>query len=404
MKTKFSAALLPLLLMGACTSSEPDLISFNETPEIDNPNFVSVEEALRSADEHFAAVFGPRTRAERKVRDVETFRSPNQTRSADDDEVFGFYIVNYDNDGGFAMLSADRRREAVYAISDEGSLHLADTIRNKGLSWYINDYAATQGVITPPTPPIDTITPNPGGGMPIGSIEILSKAHLSGFMSRFHQESPYNKYCLTNEGKRAAVGCAPLAVGTIVGFYEFPQKILGYTFYWTTMKNDSTHNGWPRLFEVLGTPSLLNASYGEDATGTAPSMIKPALRSLGYTAVKSSSFDTDIIERSLAKGNPVLCSGSTIEGAKRIGHIWVIDGAYISSIITPTFDPSNPDVRTSRYYHCVWGWGGTGNGYFYYNDDNRIGGTSKNPLGGNQENQAEAPKFFNLDIIYDFTH
>lgn len=40
----------------------------------------------------------------------------------------------------------------------------------------------------------------------------------------------------------------------------------------------------------------------------------------------------------------------------------------------------------------------------YYNDDNRIGGTSKNPLGGNQENQAEAPKFFNLDIIYDFTH
>ena len=48
--------------------------------------------------------------------------------------------------------------------------------------------------------------------------------------------------------------------------------------------------------------------------------------------------------------------GSNIFGTS--GHSWVMDG-YATNV-------ENVSDK-STLYHCVWGWGGKSNGYFYWN-------------------------------------
>lgn len=267
MKKAVFMLMFAALLMGGCANMEPSIAPAVNVGETD-PNFVSIDEALTSADDLFAVMFGNSTRSGRKVRNVETFRPRISTRSNSGDEMYGFYIVNYDNDGGFAMVSADRRRTPVQAISDEGSLSLSDTLENKGLSWYMNEYICAGGIWTPPS--LDSLKKFKDDLLPV----IPSKQYkteicaplLTSFMSRFHQRSPYNKYCFTTDGKQAVVGCVPLAIGTIMGYFEYPQGAEGYSFNWADMKRMQYHDSWSRLFEILGRPEYANAKYGEDAT------------------------------------------------------------------------------------------------------------------------------------------
>lgn len=367
-----AVVMLPLLLLGACTSSEPDMMSLRENIEIDNPNFVSVEEALKNADEQFAAMFGPRTRASRKVKDVETFRNTNATRSADDDEMFGFYIVNYENDGGFAMLSADRRREAVYAISDEGSLHLSDTLDNKGLSWYINNHMTTLDLIPTPAVPIDTLTPKPDNPK-ITTTMLVPQPMLQGFMAQFSQDNPFNKYCFTSDGSQAKVGCVPLAVGTVMGYYKWPQSALGYSFNWTQISQRADSDGWPRLFEILGRSSLLNVEYGTTTSNARISPVVAFIR-MGYENATVNVFMPQVVNSSIMGLNPVICSGNNSSFNKY--NAWVIDGGMIKEKTYESVEPAEPPVVTTYYYYrCVWGWGGTANGYYYYGNG-KIGANS----------------------------
>lgn len=93
----------------------------------------SLEEGLEIADILFSNMDGETRSVARTVKSVETINQA--TRSSSPESTF--YIVNYDNNEGFALLSADKRLEAVFAIAEEGQMHLSDTISNKPLALYI---------------------------------------------------------------------------------------------------------------------------------------------------------------------------------------------------------------------------------------------------------------------------
>lgn len=74
----------------------------------------SLDEGLKEADMFFEKM-GMNTRSSsRKVKSVETINQ--NTRSASPESAF--YIVNYENNEGFALLSADKRVEPVLAFSN----------------------------------------------------------------------------------------------------------------------------------------------------------------------------------------------------------------------------------------------------------------------------------------------
>lgn len=397
-KIKLLTLLMAAPMLWSCSADDP-MPPQTETAAVEDPNFIPLDEAIKNADKHFADFFGDNTRSGRKVENVEFLGM--RTRGDSNDDTHGFYVVNYENNGGFALLSADRRRESVYGISEEGSLHLSDTVHNKNLGWYINELLHD----TRKTGIIPGLNPNPVNPIDTGLhefvgvktwMETIHTPILKGFYSRFHQDYPYNKYCRTKNGEQAPVGCVPLAVGTIIGYYEWPEYIDGYKLPWYDMRVKVYSDGWSHLFELIGGKNYLDVNYKPDGAGSTAYMAQQTFGKLGYTGCKRDDFIPNIVDSELGKGIPVIAY-SNIGG----NHMWIVDGARVRYEQVPHFpDNSSFSIYITRYYHCVWGENGTGNGYFLYSfSEKSLGGT---PVEYDGDSDGSVPVYKDIDICYGY--
>ena len=391
--------LMSLSLLCACSSEEPAAVS-NGNPVSESTFNISIEEALGNADRMFAAIGSHKTRSDRKVSSIE--RLGKTTRSTDSDDVTdGFYVVNYANDGGFAILSADRRVTPVFALSEEGSLHLEDTVSNEGLDWYINEHMPALASTTIKNPIDTTSYPFDPIVIPWSYYKKHSDPLLPDVLSKFGQGAPYNQYLGAPTGtSRYVVGCGPLAVGTVMGYYEWPNCADGYSLNWSLLKGDGRNSGWARLFELLGRPKYLNVTKGtqySDFTFSQDIMQRTFSR-MGYSGTSVSSFSTSVIEDELSNGHPVLAHGQ-VSNDPTHAYLWVIDGGYTTG---HEESPVSPDMEPRKifltYYHCVWGESGKGNGYYLYKNS-IIGGT---PHDVDSDSSYEPPVYRNLKICHGY--
>ncbi|WP_290383720.1 C10 family peptidase [uncultured Duncaniella sp.] len=355
------------LIMSGCSVEEPVAESGKQPAQTD-PNYVSLNEALNAAESYFSGIYGSKTRSSRKISNVEVYNLRKTRGSLDE---YGYYVVNYEDDGGFALLSADRRRNAVYAISDEGSISLSDTLYNEGLSWYLNEFLPKQGasdrlIVMPDTTKMIPITGDKY------FYYTTCAPLLNGFMRKFNQTSPYNKYCFTKDGQKAMVGCLPVAVGTFIGYNKWPNQLAGYNFNWDEMYGNSTHDSWYRLLEIVGRSEYLNAQYGIYATYAYMHTAKNMLAKIGYENVRYRTFNEDDAFNELKNSRLLILYGERSTGA----HAWVVDGSSrrATELALPSIEAGHPVYRYEDFYHCVWGWGGQSNGYFLYN--NKLGGVA----------------------------
>lgn len=396
MRISFLVSMIAALAIMTTSCSSDDQLTVQQ-PEVQgvDQNYISLDEALKNAENAFANMLGKERKTTRAGLSTEIFM-PAKTRSSEESR-YGFYVINYGNDEGFALLSADRRRSPVYALSESGSMHLSDSIENPGLSWYLNNHLPSLeaiGIHRPPTG-LDSLIQQEDPYLR-GVKENYIKPMITEFRSKFHQKAPYNKYCFTRNNKIAYVGCGPLAMGTIVSFYKWPTVIESYTMDWTSMYQQQYHDSWARLFEILGRPKYLFANYGaiEESKGTGVSeydFIK-AFNNLGYIGAKKTDFNIGDLQSELNSNNPVFVYGSRTGGA----HVWVIDGGYYMAYRVPTLDnPSN--LEKEYYYHVLWGWGGSANGFFLYKST--LGG---NPVNPDPETSGSANVYGNLGIVYGY--
>lgn len=369
MKTNVILFLVFAALVVSCSQQEELLSSRFDNQESANNYHRSLNKALKEADAHFNLVFGEKTRGTaRKVSSIE-YINPS-TRS--NGKKASYYVVNYKDNQGFSLLSADKRQDAVFAISDRGELHLSDTIYNKGLAYYINsienislDDSETKGGYSGPIVmdttiqqlPLDKIT------WVIHPIFPDRMDDPSLFLIRFHQGAPYNKYCFTPEGIQAPAGCAPIAAGLIMSYYEWPKEYKGHTFDWASMKNDKDHDSWAQLFAITG--KEMKSQYTDSVTNTGYFDLRIGLGYMGFKDFVLTTFTKDDANSELRKNKPLLMAGhhyGTSTQPKEGGHIWVIDGGYniIKGVALET-DPVGTD-----YYRCIWGWGGQANGYYKF--------------------------------------
>lgn len=347
-------------IIGGCTDT--DSLSPVAPAAVDYSNTVSVEEALQNADEHFAKVFGENTRSGRTPASIDLIH--RATRSSEDG-IEGFYLVNYADDKGFALLSADRRLTPVYAVANEGQLYLTDTLDNKGLSWYLNTAVPlmANGEIFERDTTLHSVADR--------ICETIKTPMLENMMAKFRQGIPYNKYCPVIDGKFAKVGCAPLAAGTIMGYYEYPAVVNGHTMDWKEMKRSVVDSNWAWLFATLGNEDHMRSVYGLDATSTAYNNIWSGFAKEGYKTEGHKNFTVDLQVNELVNNRPTYILGQAYEG----GHAWIVDGGYKWTLRFPdeAIAPgTGPVEKVTYYFHCVWGWGGNANGYYLY--DNTLGG------------------------------
>lgn len=132
--TKLFAVILPILAFGAITSCTNDLDYDYGISEADlseqskSPYHITLSEALRNLESMMSEMNMDNTRSLQRgkwtVQRVPMSAFKPHTRSGSEAEMSdAIYVVNFDNDEGFAILSADSRLpDDVIAVSSRGNI------------------------------------------------------------------------------------------------------------------------------------------------------------------------------------------------------------------------------------------------------------------------------------------
>ncbi len=371
-----------LLLLSACSQEEP-LIPIDGCHE--KEGLITRKQAQETL-EKVRGEFFPQTRGKDvKIASCNTYGPSLQPLTRSNEEPL-FYVFNYEDNQGFAIMSASPRLPQVLAISDKGNLDLQN-LPNNGLRSFAQGLRNYGDWIEEP----DT------ADIPDGVV-YTKKFHKTNVKTtplcdvKWHQNYPYNQYTPIVNGTNAPVGCGGVAVAQAMSVYGQPTNFQGYTFDWQAMTeyepSDEAIKQIARFMEVIGREDIGNFMYNlSGGTGAIIPNLIDIFTKCNYEAVypeesrknedgSTSSWgknykDIDIIGELLA-GRPVIVSGQTDYGFFGVkSHFWLLHG-YMQiewleeqRINTPTSIQVLSSKQTvNDYVLCNWGWGGMYDGYY----------------------------------------
>ena len=110
------------IALSSCSNTELAELE-NASLKSQDTYLLSENTAFENAEKALSAFKKKNTRCARPLATIRRFQT-NQTHTRGDSESLnrGFYIINYGNNDGFAIVSADKRDANVYAFSDAGHL------------------------------------------------------------------------------------------------------------------------------------------------------------------------------------------------------------------------------------------------------------------------------------------
>lgn len=326
---------------------------------------LTLEEAIERGNKVFDEIFknDPAVRScNRVISNVEYITSNTvKTRGETSDTLF--YVVNFTEDKGFMMLSADSRLNPVYALSDEGTLDFTDTTFNYGLkSFYDITYTGALNILAGHESPDDFILPPQEPGLPLSIGPLLSEVQ-----EKIHQDSPYNKYCPVTMGITSLVGCPAVAMEQVLSYHKYPYYLLGTAMKWDDV-NDGTNISQLQisLYRIgvqIGTQYHVDPYTGYRSSGVNDSTaFINGFRSFDYEPGRFRPLQSPVAATGIKLYGPLLmiCKKLyTDDSQNSFGHAWVIDGYKRTS---------DYSYGGSTYYlHCVWGqYGRSGNGYYLW--------------------------------------
>lgn len=393
---KFSIVLIVGLFLVGCSEDLPIQNDNQPKEKVGSDTYIPLEEALQYADELFSTLSGNTRASSRTVASVECIKSPNTRSSQGGDTIY--YIVNYQNEKGFAVLSANKNLGYVYAIGEEGHLSLEDTVENKGVAKFfrkLNEYSYT------PTPnPIDSTYIR----FPYDSINpanFPAEEMMSPLLPKNLQRWPGTSGGEMSKRHKSV----ETAIGMIMAYFEKPNI-------WESFKNPSVSTNLD--YSLIKSYNLWGKSVKETDAGFKEidkflSLVKdsffdvdlfydydnnceyefiffhPCLKQLGdhfgydifqyysepgninHEHQEPMTAGSELWRRSLKEGYLIL-SGNITDNYTSCAelYLWVVDG-YI------TFE-KNRNTFLNKYdsdtlFHCVWAKGGACNGYYTFQSD-----------------------------------
>ncbi len=292
------------------------------------------------------------------------------------------YVFNYEDQRGFAIVSANKETEGLLAMTESGSYNEnSEENELSGIDFFMTlakNYAMRGGGGMEPLIPVYTIDTIYSEVYPLISV-------------KWGQSIPEGIYC-----PNGIAGCVNTAMAQIMSYYEYPQSInLTYenaditsqALDWTEMKkhilyylqngheyslyctaNDSAHNAIGRLCRQLG--HLNNSIYFTDGSGTgvySETYVKPTFQFLGYNCNNWNNYSSGNTKSYLDANKPIFFIGRRENSSGTTsGHAWVVDG-YYRMTISKFYFTGEVETRNIMYNHVNWGWRGINNGYFLDN-------------------------------------
>lgn len=329
-------------------------------------------------------VIGGKTRSAEIPRIDCLLRSQVQerTRSISEGNDTIAYIINYENNGGFAIIAADHRVPSVLAFSETGNFDRNMDITKDCFLSLIPSY-------------VDRYRKETRSNVEYACFETVAANDMKTVPSiiriKLHQKSPWNKYI---KGGNPA-GCVPVALASIVSHCADSLKLSEKVYHWNAIVNAIAVGPYPDIHYsapgggfVIGPPlvdrvmsyndavdsmayflyeigkqEFLNVTYKSDASYAYDFDAYRLLKRLGFTLSTYYTYHAETLF-SLAKSGDNIIYVSGVSPFQR--HAWVIDGCKYK-VITDFSDRDYSEV----YYWCKWGWeeehGKENDGY--YNGD-----------------------------------
>lgn len=303
---------------------------------------------------------GTRTAPRRTVREHYLYTPSISTRSSET-ELACFHVINFSDDQGFAIVSADKRATPVYAISDTGNIDLTGVMQETGIGVFM-DCAVRyyrkeiEQLGDRPLPPwtdpgdsafIDLMMQTPviidGIECVQRQVETIDEEKGPLLNTSWHQKWPFNYFCPTYVDStgtyKCPAGCGPVAVGQIMAYHKHPSAHGGYNFDWQRIASNSNvppnDTCKARLVNLVGIHSL--AEYGKDGTSTTLTNLRAAFQNMGYALSEkqnNGSLISSDVRANISDSLPMLFTGS--RQVDSYGHAWVVDG-YRKSILHTTY-------------------------------------------------------------------
>lgn len=277
------------------------------------------------------------------------------------------YVVNFKNNKGFVLVSADTSNQVVYAYVEHGAFHVYDDIEGTGFDFYLGALLYNLSLSTrtshSPRPPF-----YPGGTWTIDTI-------IPVFLPvNWGQEAPYNWRCPidTVTNGRCKAGCVAVAIGQLLTKHRYPSSYKGHTYDWTIITDDTIPQyteaqlAVAQLLADIGTS--LNMKYRSTVSTCTHLDVKLCLDSLGYNHSILDTISFDICMTEFYYGRPLYIKGQRVVGNDTVGHAWVADGGLVRSMYVYMESPNGImeliRANVQHLLHCNWGNNGDYNGYF----------------------------------------
>ncbi len=352
-----------LLLSFSCQDKQ-DALPQNELQNENNEFFVTENAATFFAD-NFAKELITTKKNSLKSKKLKTV---NKITDEKGEELI--YVINYE-DGGFLLLSADKRVAPVLAFSETNSFTSEESDLRGGVNFWVqttkegiksvkkenkeqseevkflwNKYLSSSSlkVYDPENPP-----PCQDVYTWVGPL----------MQTKWDQGCTFNSlldpcsnpdYC-----NKVPAGCVAVAMAQVMKYHQYPSS-----YSWSSMPNTYGTSATAGLMYDLGVPSALDMDYTCSNSTVSSYNIVPTFENVfSYsTSATHANYNQATVKYEIDYDRPVILVGT--DGTE--AHAWVCDG-YASAYYCEL-------GVTTLHFHMNWGWLGEYDAYFAYNNFN----------------------------------
>lgn len=334
--------------------------------------FITEGEAIRMANEVFSKNYTRNSAL--IVSDVQCILRKNQTRSYGLASDTLAYVINYEDDEGFAIMSADNRVYPLLAFNDKGNFNLANESVQVQFIDRIEGYIDQAGETN---------------GVDYSFVSVPKCWYAKSFIKVcLGKRAPWNKY-IDEDHPGCAIGCVSIAAALFLAnscdvltyheeSFDMPSIMASLNKEWEYFDDndykdesavDGTRSGAESAVEIPYEDAVdrmakflywlgedLNTDYQTNSSWAYSSDAFQLCKSLRDGAITNYlSYNTDDAVDYL-HNNYILYVDARQVGAST-GHAFVMDGyAYC--------DNMDMTEKVNMFVHCDWGWDGQDNGFY----------------------------------------
>ncbi len=313
-----------------------------------------------------------------------------------------YYVFNFEDNGGYAIMSADTRMPDLLVLTYEGSLEEGADFDSPGASEMFASIDAmfsiiiTDSLTVDTTPVFEIVFPQTyidtsytylhysmlNDGCPVKWGQGISNAPISNdkYSYLFH----YNSLCPMVGSYYCKAGCVPVGFAQFMAVHRFGVCDIDIDWELITSElsivdfstDDPTDASYEEnaeakyqiayLLQLIGNEDNFNAEYALSGTGAETDDAPYVFPNFGFTSGGYYTTDQTALFTELMNGYPVLMNG--YPELSDVGHCWLghkamqevlikecklMDGTYVSC-----------SYVVSDYVLCNFGWNGVDDGYY----------------------------------------